>query len=237
LTKAVVLLSGGADSSTMLAMAIHDHQIPAKEILCLSLYYGQLHSLEIDAAERVAGHYRCEHVVKVLPREIFEGGGSTIMQKDSVEGAEMPHMTYKEIAEDEGVSPTYVPFRNGNLLSAATSIALVRKAEAVYFGAHAEDARNWAYPDCTPEFIGAIANAIWVGSYHKVRLVTPLEWMMKKDIIWKGHKLQVPFELTMSCYEGLSPACGKCPTCVERLEAFKTNRLHDPLPYAEGVLV
>jgi 7-cyano-7-deazaguanine synthase len=144
----------------------------------------------------------------------------------------MPHLTYKEIAEGEGVSPTYVPFRNGNLLSTAASLALVEGAGAIYFGAHAEDARGWAYPDCTPEFIGSMASAIYIGSYHRVRLVTPVEWMMKHDIVAVATQIGAPLHLTLSCYEGLRPACGKCPTCVERLAAFETNGLTDPIEYA-----
>jgi 7-cyano-7-deazaguanine synthase len=88
--------------------------------------------------------------------------------------------------------------------------------------------------DCTPEFIGAMAGAIYVGTYHQVRLETPLEWMAKRDVVLRGAELGVPFAITHSCYEGLRPACGKCPTCVERLAAFEAAGLIDPLEYAEG---
>jgi len=230
--QAVVLHSGGMDSTTMLAMAIKEHKLEPSEIMCLSILYGQKHHRELEAAKAVADYYGCESHVIELNHDLFTGGGSAIIGEGEVD---MPHLTYKEIAEGEGVSPTYVPFRNGNLLSAATAIALVGGADSVYFGAHAEDARGWAYPDCTPEFIGAMANAIYVGSYHKVRLLTPLEWMMKSDIARKGLDLDVPFELTWSCYEGGQFACGECPTCIERIEAFKVNAAEDPVEYAVAV--
>ena len=78
-----------------------------------------------------------------------------------------------------------------------------------------------------------MANAIYIGTYNQVRLVTPLQWLMKDDIVEKGTLLDVPFELTLSCYEGTRPACGRCPTCVERLAAFDANNLEDPLEYED----
>ena len=89
-------------------------------------------------------------------------------------------------------------------------------AEAVYYGAHAEDAKNWAYPDCTPEFIGAQANAIYIGTYHKIRLHTPWMWLRKDEIITDGERLGVPWHLTWSCYKGGEFHCGSCPTCLAR---------------------
>jgi 7-cyano-7-deazaguanine synthase len=147
-------------------------------------------------------------------------------------------MTYKEIAEVEGPSPTYVPFRNAILLSMATAIALTAGAEEVFIGVHAEDARNWAYPDCTPEFTGAMANAIYVGTYHKVRLVTPFSFWMKREIVALGLALKVPYQLTWTCYEGGKVPCMKCPSCVERAEAFKANGVIDPaLPHVSTQLL
>jgi 7-cyano-7-deazaguanine synthase len=225
--KAVVLLSGGLDSTTCLAIALEEHGYDNDDVMALSIDYGQKHKAERLAAEEVSAHYDVDFQGVELDPMIFRSADSSLTGE-----AEMPHLTYKEIAEGEGVSPTYVPFRNANLLSTATSIALVEGAGAVYFGAHAEDARGWAYPDCTPEFIGAMANAIYVGTYHKVRLVTPLEWMMKSDIVAVGLGYDAPYHLTMSCYEGTKPACGKCPTCVERLTAFELNGVTDPIDYA-----
>lgn len=222
MSKAVVLLSGGLDSSTALALALEEN----KDVLAVTCDYGQKHAIEIQCAAEVVEHYGVEHRIIEMPR-IFEGAGSTLIDK----GFEHPHLTYKEINEEEGPSPTVVPFRNANLISAATSIAVVEGAQVVYVAAHAEDAHNWAYPDCTPEFLGAMSNAIYTGTYREVRLRFPFCWMRKADIISLGLELGVPYELTHSCYDGKRPACGLCPTCVERIEAFKLNGIKDPIEY------
>lgn len=225
-SKAVILLSGGMDSTTCLAIAIKEHGLSPQNITALSLHYGQKHEVEMIQAQKVAQYYGVDVHQAELTSSLFRSNASSLTGN-----LKMPQQSYQELMDSEGPSPTYVPFRNGNLLSAATSLALGRGAGLVYFGAHAEDAHNWAYPDCTPEFIGAMANAIYVGSYHAVRLLSPLEWMMKKDVVRKGLELNVPFDITHSCYEGKRPACGKCPTCVERLAAFEAVGVEDPLQY------
>lgn len=222
--QALVLLSGGLDSACCLAQAVE--ALGAENVITLSLLYGQKHSREIEAARAIAAYYGCRHQVVTLP-DLFSGYGSTLVDADK----EHPELTYQEISESFGVSPTYVPFRNGNLLSAAAALALVAGASYIYYGAHSEDARGFAYPDCTPEFNGAMANAIYVGTYHKVRLVTPLQWLLKKDIVKLAYSLNTPVHLTYSCYAGRAKQCGKCPTCVSRIEAFKQNRRPDPVEY------
>lgn len=222
MSKAVVLLSGGVDSSTALALAIKRND----EVLALTCDYGQKHSIEIRYAQTIAEHYNVPHKVVEVPK-IFGGAGSTLID----EGLAQPHLTYRELNELRGPSPTVVPFRNANLISIATTVAVVIGAQYVYVAAHSEDAHNWAYPDCTPEFLGAMANAVYVGTYHMVQLRFPFAWMMKKDIVAFGTDLGVPFSLTHSCYDGKRPACGMCPTCVERTEAFKANGLIDPILY------
>jgi 7-cyano-7-deazaguanine synthase len=108
----------------------------------------------------------------------------------------------------------------------------VDEAQAdIYFGAHAEDAQNWAYPDCTPEFIGAMANAIFVGTYRAVRLISPIMFMTKAQIVAMGDKLNVPFDKTWSCYKGGEKHCGKCPTCYARKDAFAVAGVRDPTVY------
>jgi len=190
--------------------------------VALSIYYGQRHAVEIDAAQNICDRLGCEHhIIKGL--DLPE---SMLTRKDSI----IPNVSYDELGP--GISPTYVPFRNGNLLSCAAAIAQSQYGVALYFGAHAEDAQNWAYPDCTPEFIGAMANAIYVGTYHQVRLITPLEWLTKKDIIDWGTRLRVPWELTWSCYKGESLHCGLCPTCRARNEGFIAAGQIDPTQYA-----
>jgi 7-cyano-7-deazaguanine synthase len=106
-------------------------------------------------------------------------------------------------------------------------------AEAIlYCGVHADDGVNWAYPDCTPEFIGAMANAIFIGTYHKVRLRAPLQYLDKAGVVREGLRLHVPYSLTWSCYKGEDLHCGICPTCRSRKEAFELNGQADPVEYA-----
>lgn len=223
-TKAVVLLSGGLDSTTCAALATRIH-LPG-EVLGVSYAYGQKHRVELDAAARIAQALGIEHRIVQVPHDPFQGGTSTLIQG----GPENPTGTYEELPS--GISPTYVPFRNGTFLSLGAAIAQASGAEEIWFGAHAEDAARWAYPDCSPEFIGAMANAIYIGTYLQVRLVTPLEWLTKKEIVALGDSIGAPFDLTHSCYNGAIPACGKCPTCLSRLQAFRENGWSDPIPYA-----
>jgi len=223
--KAIVLLSGGMDSATCASMAIKEHG--AEHVMGLSLFYGQKHAAELNAAKAVAEHFGLvKYVVLNLP-DIFTGAGSTLTDADK----ETPSVSYEELQSSYGVSPTYVPFRNGNLLSTAAALALREGAEYIYYGAHSEDAKNWAYPDCTPEFNGAMANAIYIGTYRQVRVVTPLQWLTKAEIAERAFALKTPLELTYSCYRGGDKACGTCPTCVGRIEAFKQIGAIDPIAY------
>jgi 7-cyano-7-deazaguanine synthase len=227
--KAIVLLSGGLDSAVAASEAIELHHGDSLAVGAVSFTYGQKHSDEVLAAYNVAMQLGLAfHRVIDMP-DVFGGGDSVLIAENELD---MPSVSYEEINEAGGVSPTYVPFRNANLLSMATSIALTEGAEEVWAGMHAEDAHNWAYPDCTPEFLGAMANAIYVGSYHKVRLVVPHLNRTKAEIVDLGYKLGTPLHLTMSCYEGTVPACGTCPTCVGRIQAFASGGWEDPIEYA-----
>ena len=223
--KGIVLLSGGMDSTTCLAIAVKE--LGAENVTALTMFYGQKHAIEIECAKTVAAHYGVKHEVLSLP-PVFAGAGSTLVDADKPN----PTVTYEELSKAYGVSPTYVPFRNGNLLSVATALALRDGASRIYYGAHSEDARNWAYPDCTPEFNGAMANAIYVGTYHKVRLVTPLQYATKAEVGEMAIKHGAPLELTHSCYNGGDKACGTCPTCIGRIEAFRQIGVIDPIEYA-----
>ncbi len=221
--KAYVLLSGGIDSTTCLAQAVEDWD---GRVVGVSFNYGQRHTKEIEHAEIVAAALQCAFIEKDISGIIGKGG---ITNNALV----MPQVSYDELPE--GVSPTYVPFRNATLLSVITSMAACdTEAEAVYFGAHADDAANWAYPDCTPEFIGGMANAIYIGTYHKIRLYTPLIFMNKAQIIVRGSTLGAPFQLTWSCYEGHEFHCGMCPTCRSRREGFRLSSVTDPTVYEQA---
>lgn len=234
--RAYVLLSGGIDSTTCLYLAKREFD----EVHAVSINYGQRHSTEMVYARKSCAYLEVPHhtvdLSAVVPRTMLTDDESTL-----------PNVSYDEIS---GVSPTYVPFRNGLMLSALASfvsgkIAAAQvspsagpggksadeKEWAIYFGAHAEDAQNWAYPDCTPEFIGAVANAIYIGTYGQIRLHTPLEWLGKSSIIQLGTQLGVNWELTWSCYKGGDVHCGVCPTCRARRKGFIDAGVHDPTPY------
>ena len=227
--NALIVLSGGLDSTVALAEALEQNDDNPEAVGAITFLYGQKHTKEIDAARRIVLEYELlTHRVIELP-QIFGGTGSVLMTENELE---MPRASYEDMEDsDVGVSPTYVPYRNGNFLSMATTVALVEGASEVWAGMHAEDAHNWSYPDCTPEFLGAMAGAIYVGSYHKVRLITPHMWRTKAEVIAKGIELGVPFDLTWSCYDGEELACGTCPTCISRIQAFMFNGIQDPVKY------
>jgi len=223
--KAIVLLSGGIDSSTCAAIAART--LGSSNVMGLSVRYGQRHAKELNAAGIVATKLNLsKHAVITLPEEIFAGTSSLTQ-----DGGDVPEMPYKEIENSYEVSPTYVPFRNGILLSVAAAVALQAKASYIFYGAHAEELHYFAYPDCTPEFNGAIGNAISFGTYHKLQLITPLQWMIKAEIVAKAIEEEVPLGDTYSCYKGGELHCGKCSTCLDRIEGFKRNNLIDPVKY------
>jgi 7-cyano-7-deazaguanine synthase len=236
--RAFVLLSGGIDSTTCLYKAWSNDEWDRVE--GVSLFYGQRHRKEIEYARRSCAWLGIPHhtldVSSIVPRTMLTDPA-----------ADVPSISYGQIT---GVSPTYVPYRNGLLLSAVTSFVVGKRLEAIgdvktmwdpayewgiYFGAHAEDAQNWAYPDCTPEFIGAQANAIYTGTYGGIRLHTPLEWLNKREIIQLGESLGVRWQDTWSCYKGEALHCGTCPTCRARRDGFVAAGVKDPTEYAAAV--
>ena len=223
--KALVLMSGGVDSSTALGMAVDRYG--KENVIALSVSYGQKHDKEIRAAEAVTAHYGVEQMFLDLSR-IFEYSNCSLLQQST---DEIPQSSYsKQISETGGQKPvsTYVPFRNGLFLSTAASIALSRECGVIYYGAHADDAAGAAYPDCSPVFNNAMNQAIWEGSGHQVRIEAPFVNMNKADIVKTGLELGVPYELTWSCYEGKDEPCGKCGTCIDRAAAFAANGVMDP---------
>jgi 7-cyano-7-deazaguanine synthase len=221
MTRCLVLSSGGSDSSVAVGLAVSEFK--AHNVGSISISYGQKHEKELISARLIADHYEIKHVEVGLPA-FLQGSALT-------DGAiEVPKGSYTDLVENGPIS-TYVPFRNGILLSIAIATAYQRYYNLVYWGAHAEDGDRFAYPDCTVEFSGAMANAAWVGTAGKVRLWTPFQYLRKKDIVKLGAELNVPFEKTWSCYVGSELACGKCPTCISRLEAFANNGLEDPILY------
>lgn len=223
--NALVLTSGGVDSTTALALAIDKYG--KDHVLALSISYGQKHSKEIEAAKAVARHYGVEQLFLDLGL-IFQYSNCSLLQQST---EEIPEESYAEqIEKTGGETPvsTYVPFRNGLFLSAAASIALSRDCEVIYYGAHADDAAGFAYPDCSPVFNNAMNTAIYEGSGHQLRIEAPFVNKNKSDIVALGLRLNVPYELTWSCYEGGNKPCGKCGTCIDRTAAFAANGVADP---------
>lgn len=221
MTRCLVLSSGGLDSSVAIGLAVDE--FGSGNVGSISISYGQKHGRELASARLIAGHYNIKHMEVALP-EFLRGSALT----DSA--IEVPKGSYDDLVTD-GPIATYVPFRNGILLSIAVAVAYQEHYHMVYWGAHAEDGDRFAYPDCTVEFSGAMSNAAWVGTAQKVRLWTPFQYMRKKDIVKLGAGLEVPFEKTWSCYVGSELACGHCPTCVSRQQAFWDNGLKDPIGY------
>jgi 7-cyano-7-deazaguanine synthase len=224
---ALVVLSGGIDSTACLAMALDkwNSTTGPAPVAALSFHYQQKHtSKELKAAKQVADYFGVAHRILDLTTGI---GGLTDPR------VRIPNVDYKDI---EGVSPTYVPFRNGLMIAQAASIAAGLHYAEVYFGAHADDASGDAYPDCTLEFIGAMAAAVHRGTYGRLQLKAPLINMQKHEGIRAAEDLglimTIPWWLTWSCYHGDDVHCGTCPTCRARKEAFIKSAVTDPTEYA-----
>ena len=143
---------------------------------------------------------------------------------------EIPHESYAEQLEKTDGAPvsTYVPFRNGLFLSSAASMALSKGCSVIYYGAHADDSAGNAYPDCSSVFNNAMNTAIYEGSGRQLKIEAPFVGMSKADVVKTGLELNVPYEMTWSCYEGKDKPCGKCGTCIDRQNAFRLNGIDDP---------
>lgn len=225
--KALVLFSGGLDSSVCLAMAVKEYG--PEEVLALSISYGQKHKKELEASQQLAAFYGVKRQTLDLGA-IFEGSNCSLLEHSE---ADIPHESYgAQLSETEGAPvSTYVPFRNGLFLSSAASIALCHGCKVIYYGIHADDAAGNAYPDTGKAFQDAISEAVHIGSGNALTVVAPFLDKTKAYVVEKGTELGVPFELTWSCYEGHDKACGVCGTCRDRLSAFAENGLQDPIPY------
>ena len=222
--KALVLFSGGVDSTTCLAIAIDKYG--ADEVLALSVSYGQKHDKELQAAKKIAAHYGVRFMQLDLAK-IFEDSNCSLLQGAD---ADIPKESYSDQLKESDGKPvsTYVPFRNGLFLSAAASVALSHECTEIYYGAHSDDAAGNAYPDCSAEFNESINRAIYLGSGGQLTVIAPFIGMNKAQVVAEGLRLHVPYELTWSCYEGGEKPCGICGTCRDRAEAFRANGIADP---------
>ena len=222
--KAVVLLSGGLDSTTTLAQALAD----GCECTALRFRYGQRHTKELDSAEKVCRHYNVAHVVIDLNLSSFR---SALTMKD----IDVP--MDREGKLDEDIPITYVPARNIVFMSVAAGLAESIDAEYVYLGANAVDYSG--YPDDRPDFFEAYQKMLEKGTKagvegHAVKIMTPLLYLSKADIVRLGKKLGAPLKLTWSCYNGGEKACGHCDSCRLRLEGFREAGYRDEIPYEDG---
>ena len=222
--KALVLFSGGVDSTTLLAMAVRD--FGAENIVALSVAYGQKHAREMEAARDLAQHYGVEQVFLDLGAIFLHSNSSLLVHSTQ----EIPQGSYGDLQReaDEAIS-TYVPFRNGLFLSCAASVALGKGCTHLYYGAHHDDMAGSAYPDCSEDFVTAMATAIAKGSGGALTMHAPFVTWSKAQIVRLGLELAVPYARTWSCYEGTETPCMHCATCVDRVRAFTENGAVDPL--------
>ena len=199
--KALVLASGGVDSTTCLGLAVNKYG--KENVIALTVAYGQKHTKEIEAARKTAEYYGVEHLYLDL-EPIFRYSDCSLLKHSDRE------------------------FRNGLFLSSAASIALSKNCSVIYYGAHADDAAGNAYPDCSSAFHNAINEAIYQGSGGQLKVEAPFVSCTKAEVVKTGLELNVPYELTWSCYEGGEKPCGVCGTCIDRAEAFRLNGVKDP---------
>ena len=229
--KAVVLLSGGLDSSTLLAYAVKNYG--RANVLTITADYGQKHRNEISAAINVSEYYGVRNIL-VDMAAIFKYSDSALMFQSTTL---IPEGSYKSQARGKHEPlVTYVPYRNGMFLSAAAAIALsIFKQEQIdlYYGAHADDGGAAAYPDTSAKFVRHQARALWLGSGKKIKMVTPFVKKRKADLVKLGLELNAPYHLTWSCYKGQKVHCGECSTCIDRQKAFAINGVTDPVKYAK----
>lgn len=220
MSHAIVVFSGGMDSTVLayFAAGLHD------EVDLVSVDYGQRHKRELEFASRTADALGARHDIVDL-----SSFGGLLVGSALTDDINVPHGHYAA----DNMRTTVVPNRNALLISSAYAVAVARDASHVLVGVHAGD--HHVYPDCRPEFVDALSTALRIGNddYADVVLDAPFVTHSKTDICRLGGRLGVPFENTWSCYEGGEQHCGRCGTCVERIEAFRDAGVPDPTPYED----
>jgi len=220
--SAVVLVSGGMDSATAAFEAKHR----GYDLYFLHTTYGQQTAdKESECAQQLADYMDVADFLHIETDHLARIGASSLTD-DSIDIEE------EDLDSDE-IPSSYVPFRNANLLSMATSYAEANDCSSIFIGAHSEDYSG--YPDCRPEFFNAFQQVIEVGTKPEtsIELVAPFVDWSKTGITERGLNLDVPYELTWSCYREEAPACGTCDACAYRLKAFQEAGVKDPIEYAE----
>lgn len=224
MTRAVVLLSGGLDSTVTLASALAN----GEDVIPLTIHYGQRHDKELLAARDVTSYYGLEnHVIMELDLGCFHSSALTSRDMAVPEGRSVDEI-------GKGIPITYVPSRNIIFLSVAAGLCECESASRVYIGANALDYSG--YPDCRPEFFKQYQKVLDVGTKagvegHPIEIVTPIINLSKAQIIKLGRELGAPLHLTWSCYKGGGRACGRCDSCLLRLKGFDEAGFKDPIAY------
>jgi len=226
LAKATLIVSGGMDSSTL----AYYYDDLGYDLHLVGFNYGQRHKKELEAVEKIARNLNATHELIDLS-VIKQSIATSALTNDDIDVPE-GHYTAENMAQ------TVVPNRNAIMLSIATGIAVANGSEVVATGVHAGD--HAIYPDCREEFIESISESFQLGteghSDERFRVEAPFVRMMKDEIAEVGYQLNVPYEITWSCYKGGDLHCGRCGTCVERVEAFILAMVPDPTEYEAGGL-
>jgi len=212
----IILLSGGLDSVTLLhfLMTCGKGALPTHALI---FDYGQRHNKEVALAEYWASRFRLTY------SKIDISFLSEITKNVSL---------LSGTKETDDLTKSYVPFRNTIFLSLAASYAESVGADTIYYAAHKEDVAG--YWDCTRDYVDRLNYLFELNKNISISVVTPFRCFTKKEIVSVGLEMDVPFDLTWSCYLGEDNACGKCPACLLRLDAFRANNIKDPIPYAES---
>jgi len=214
MNKVVVVYSGGLDSTVLLTKCIKEFD----EVVALNFSYGSKHNVkEREAAHKVCSKLNIELVLVDLPfvNELFK---SDLLKS----GGDVPEGHYA----DESMRRTVVPFRNGIMLSIAVGFAESVGAECVAIATHAGD--HAVYKDCLPEFISSMSHTSEIGTYEKIYVYAPFVNITKAEVVAEGLKIEAPFDLSWTCYNGKDRPCLKCSTCEERIGAFYQNNIADP---------
>lgn len=217
----VVLVSGGMDSCVTAAIASREND----DLAFLHISYGQrTEARERKAFNDIADFYGVEKRLDVSIEYLAKIGDSSLTDANIA-------VTQADL-ESKEIPTSYVPFRNANMLSIATSWAEAIRANAIYIGAVAEDSSG--YPDCRPEFFAAFQQTIYTGTKPKthIEICTPIIHLSKAEIVKKGIELNAPLHLTWSCYRNEDLACGTCDSCALRLRGFEHAGISDPIKYA-----
>lgn len=216
--KAVIIASGGMDSTTLL----YDILSRGYQVYALSVNYGQKHSKELEFIRKTCTKLKVSHKLinlSLLGKELLFGSALTSQE------IKVPEGDYRQTS----MKLTVVPNRNMILLSLAVGYAISIGAKKVFYAAHTGD--HAIYPDCRKEFVQAMRQAVLLSDWEAVELEAPYLDLDKGDIAIKGKSLGVDYSLTWTCYKGGRKACGKCGACCERLEAFQKAKMTDPLQY------